>query len=393
MENISHVGRPVLSLATSSSGTEIFVLLESLPEENFEAVAREVMARLKNTLVSKGSSLANLVRIRIYLSDMANQQSSMRKVIASHNLDCHIFLIELPPTSGSKIAFEAYAMSADKIGRKRLSDDGVEVKHGAYRSYWIQKSPGPSRSAHGQVEGMFSGLQQDLYVKGASIESSTLRTWIYLRDIDKDYQVMCDVRKAYFAGIGLTSDTHYIASTGIEGDTGSFERGYAMDSHSVLGLLPEQVVYINAPNNLCLTSEYSSERSYGRVGANVTFERGTQVIYGDRRHIYISGSASIDKDGKILHLEDVLRQAERILENIVALLQTANATMKDMHYLIVYIRDIADHQAVWSYLNDCLPPALPFIIVHGRVCNPGWLVEIEGFGVVIEKKPEYGSYF
>lgn len=379
--------------SSSDAGTEHFVILESTPELDFESAAIDLIKKLALLLEEKGSSRDSLVRIRIYLSDIANQQSIIREVIGSFNLKCHIFLIGLAPTSGSKIAIEAYAVDADSVSKEFISANEFLVKHGKYSSLWIGSYPERSLTVQNQARELFSSLHVRLKGHSGTVENNTQRTWIYVRDIDSNYQFMCDERKRFFADIGLTADTHFIASTGIEGCTETAERVYAMDSHSVIGMDPKQISYVDAKDNLCRTSEYSTIRSYGNVGRNVTFERASQVIYGDRRHIYISGTASIDKDGQILHQKDVVKQTERSLENVTALLKTAGATLNDMRYLIVYIRDISDHNLVRSMLNKCLNREVPFVIVQGRICNPSWLIEMDGFGVVMEKNEEFGNYF
>ena len=94
---------------------------------------------------------------------------------------------------------------------------------------------------------------------------------------------------------------------------------------AVLGLDQEQVHYMAALDNLCPTHDYG-----------VTFERGTRVTFGDRSHFYISGTASIDNKGDVLYEGDVIRQTERTIENISALLQSCDADFSDMKLIVVY---------------------------------------------------------
>ena len=61
-----------------------------------------------------------------------------------------------------------------------------------------------------------------------------------------------------------------------------------MDTYAVKGLQPGQIQFLYAPTHLNPTYEYG-----------VTFERGTAVTYGDRKQIFISGTASIDNKGEI----------------------------------------------------------------------------------------------
>ena len=142
-----------------------------------------------------------------------------------------------------------------------------------------------------------------------------------------------------------------------------------MDAYSILGLLPEQISYLNDFNYLCPANDY-----------NVTFERGTRISYSDRAHLFLSGTASIDNVGQVVHVGDVLRQFDRAMENIGALLRAGVATLANLMYVIVYLRDPADYSKIRLALAERLP-GIPTVVVKGRVCRPEWLVEIEGVAI------------
>jgi len=99
--------------------------------------------------------------------------------------------------------------------------------------------------------------------------------WLFVKDVDVNYQGVVVARKALFEGLGLTPGTHYISSTGIEGRHSDPGVNVLMDAYSVGGISPEQIRFLTAPEMLNPTHEYG-----------VTFERGTAVDYGD---LYPSG--------------------------------------------------------------------------------------------------------
>ena len=160
-------------------------------------------------------------------------------------------------------------------------------------------------------------------------------------------------------------ETHFIASTGIEGKFIRPDALVFMDAYAVQGLKPEQIQYLHAPSHLNPTYQYG-----------VTFERGVAIQYGDRRHVFISGTASINNRGEIEHPMNLLKQADRMFENITMLLSEADADICDIVYLIVYLRDIADFEAIELYMAQNYPQ-IPKVIVWAPVCRPGWLVEAE----------------
>lgn len=90
-----------------------------------------------------------------------------------------------------------------------------------------------------------------------------------------------------FVTQNLTEKTHYIASTGIGGRHADPKVLVQMDTYAVAGLKPEQIHFLYAPTHLNPTYEYG-----------VSFERGTYVDYGDRRQVFISGTASINNKEK-----------------------------------------------------------------------------------------------
>ena len=135
-----------------------------------------------------------------------------------------------------------------------------------------------------------------------------------------------------------------------------------MDAYAVKGLQQDQIRYLQATDHLNPTYEYG-----------VTFERGTSITYGDRKHIFISGTASIDNKGRIMHEGDVRSQAMRMMENIAALLADADACIEDIQSSILYLRDASDYALVSDLFKEKWPMLDP-VFVQAPVCRPGWLI-------------------
>ena len=108
----------------------------------------------------------------------------------------------------------------------------------------------------------------------------------------------------------------------------------------------------------------------------VAFERGTRLTLGDKQIFYISGTASIDKHGHVIYIGDIRRQTARLLENIGALLKDGGATMNDIQYFVIYLRDGSDGHVVEEFMEKAFPD-IPRVLVHAKVCRPEWLVEME----------------
>ena len=226
-----------------------------------------------------------------------------------------------------------------------------------------------SLDAEGQMYQVFEKYEDLLAQSFMTVAAHCVRTWIYVRDIDDNYAGVVSGRKRYFEEIGLTPDTHYIASTGIAGTHLNPKVLVMMDALAIPDLEPGRLQYLRASDYLSRTIDYG-----------VTFERGTSFRYGNRRYTFISGTASIDKYGAVLYKGDAGRQTNRALDNIEALLAEDGATTADIASALVYLRNPADVQTVREAIDRRLP-CLDYLLLHAPVCRPDWLVEIECIAV------------
>ncbi|MDR1273560.1 MAG: hypothetical protein LBK12_03325, partial [Odoribacteraceae bacterium] len=230
------------------------------------------------------------------------------------------------------------------------------------------------------MRAIFHGLRDKSHGLGVDFSGEMIRTWIYVTDIDNRYARMVSVRKAFFDEVGLTARTHYLASTGIEASAAFPGALVIVDAYAVKGLLPGQVSFLRAADHLCPTDRYG-----------VTFERGTAVTYGDRVHLFISGTASIDREGALLFPGDVTTQARRAIQNVEALLRKGGAGRMDVTHAIVYLRDAADRDAVAGVMEEWLP-GVPTVHVRAAVCRPGWLVEIECSAIIPSSRAAFPPF-
>ena len=216
--------------------------------------------------------------------------------------------------------------------------------------------------------------------QGCSLANNCIRTWFFVQNVDVNYSGVVKARNEVFLTQNLTEKTHFIASTGIAGRHASHEVLVQMDAYAVAGLRAGQIHYLYAPTHLNPTYEYG-----------VSFERGTYIDYGDRRHVFISGTASINNRGEIMYPGDIRRQTERMWENVETLLAEAECTYEHVGHLIVYLRDIADFSVVEDMFEERFPN-IPKVYLQAPVCRPGWLIEMECMAVKAIHNEEYEAY-
>ena len=367
-----------------TTGEAEYFLHVNAPEgAGFEGQLKAVENRYAASLKSLGLTPDTAVFRRVFLSDVLNQAGLVRQsglFAGSAGSRAAVSLVQQMPLPSGKLSLLAYHIQGRApLAKQRLSDNHLLVKRKGLSHLWSTGLAAPGRdgvgSAGEQTRAVFGDLVRTLESRSATLRDHCVRTWIYMKDVDLFYQGMVDARRELFARHGLTKDTHYIASTGIEGACGRQFDLVGMDAYSILGLEPRQVSYLNDLDRLCPAKNY-----------NITFERGTRIAYSDRAHCFISGTACIDKAGEILHPGDVLRQLVRTIENIEALLRSGKASLADMMYLIIYLRDPADFPRIAGYLKDNFP-GMPLAVVQGAVCRPGWLVEVEGIAAAKNDAP------
>ena len=339
---------------------EDFFAATAEKSDNFAAEAAALWDAYLAALPQCSCSDDGEVLLRFHLSDVTNQLPELERLVG-HRKSLLSIVGQAP--ANARIALEAWHWHGASLTR---SGGGVVAGLQNYRAHWFNVPQLPAASSYEQTAAEFEQLKKFLAASGGNVASHTVRTWLYCRDVDNNYQGLVDARNDFFAANGLTRDTHFIASTGIEGQMADVHRLVKMDSLSIPELRPEQMIYLSAPEMLSPTTLYG-----------VSFERGTRVVYGDRSHYFISGTASIDSAGKVVHPHDVIAQSCRMLDNVDALLKSSGSELSQIRWATLYLRDIADADAVTAIVKSRIGSDLPLVTVKAPVCRPGWLVELE----------------
>ncbi len=303
---------------------------------------------------------------RFFVSDAANQANYLQALHAERS-DCALSIIEQPSLDGSKIALWVYIQRG--VQTKALANGIYEVKHGAYRHLWMAGACNQASNSEYQMRLLFNDYVMQLLENGCCLADNCIRTWIFVQNVDVNYAGVVKARNEVFATQNLTDKTHFIASTGIAGRHANPKVLVQMDAYAVEGIDKEQIHYLYAPTHLNPTYEYG-----------VSFERGTYVDYGDRRQVFISGTASINNKGEIMYPGDIRQQTLRMWENVETLLKEAECTFEHVAHLLVYLRDIADYTIVREMFEERFPN-IPKVYLLAPVCRPGWLVEMECMAV------------
>jgi enamine deaminase RidA (YjgF/YER057c/UK114 family) len=328
-----------------------------------------------NHLIEGQLSGAQAVFKRYFLSDAANQAD---EVIVSDVTDCAKSIIQQAPLDGTKIALWVWLMTGVQTS---MTESGLyQVSHGQFRHLWNGSAHNMAANSEYQTRLLFNEYNMQLLQEECTLEANCIRTWLFVNDVDLNYGGVVRARNQFFFTQGLTIHTHFIASTGIGGKQQDPNVLTQMDNYAIAGIQKDQIRYLYASTHLNRTSDYG-----------VSFERGTAVDYADRRHVFISGTASINNKGEVMYPKDVENQTRRMWDNVEALLAEAECTYDDVPMLIVYLRDVADYDLVSSLFAERFPDK-PLVIVHAPVCRTGWLVEMECMAVKAINNPALPNF-
>ncbi len=228
---------------------------------------------------------------------------------------------------------------------------------------------GPAEEAGASID----SAEQLLAREGFSFRD-VARTWFYLRDILAWYGPFNAVRNAAFQRMGLmgaNGSGKIPASTGIEGRNA---RG-GWSTLDLLAFAPREGhrLEIRRLNN----SKQNEATEYGSA-----FARATEVVVGDARYIFVSGTASIDDRGESVHQGDFETQTLYTLEAVRALLQGAGASLSDVQQATAFIKNPCDGAAFERIVGRAGLATLPLVTTVADVCRDELLFEIDATAVL-----------
>ena len=120
----------------------------------------------------------------------------------------------------------------------------------------------------------------------------------------------------------------------------------------------------------------------------VSFSRGMRVELPGSTMLYLSGTASVDEDGKSAHAGYLRAQCFRTFRNLTRLLASERASWHDVIRTSCYLRDIERdydefNEARTMFMTAIgLDPLPASTGIQARLCRSDLLVEIEAIAVL-----------
>jgi 2-iminobutanoate/2-iminopropanoate deaminase len=118
-----------------------------------------------------------------------------------------------------------------------------------------------------------------------------------------------------------------------------------------------------------------------------SFSRGMRIDLNGLTILLISGTASIDEEGKSVHIGDFAAQLQRTFDNITGLLTSEGCTWHDIVRTSCYLRDIDRDYDTFNagrtafFKAQGLYPLPASTGIQAKLCRPELLVEIEAIAM------------
>lgn len=118
-----------------------------------------------------------------------------------------------------------------------------------------------------------------------------------------------------------------------------------------------------------------------------SFSRGLRLDIKGVTILLISGTASVDENGRTIHEGDFRAQTWRTYHNITKLLEAEGATWKDIVRTTCYLRDIERDYAAFNevrtefFKQQGLDPLPASTGIQAILCRPDLLIEMEAIAM------------
>ena len=242
-----------------------------------------------------------------------------------------------------------------------------ETPHARYLLLGALTPPDTTAERDEQATALWHTLKTHL--AAAALDTRHLaRTWFYNDYILDWYSAFNRARNAFFTANNIFAPGALVpASTGI-GASNSANAALTLDA---LAIAPKKTTPLSitaVPSPLqCPAYDYKS--AFSRA---VEFTDPT-----GQRHLAISGTASIEPNGRTAHPGDLDAQIDLTLRVVGAILESRNMTWRDTARSILYFPKL-EWMPRWQARRAALGiPDIPAIYAHTDICRDDLLFELE----------------
>ncbi len=352
-EQAEAIYRAILAVLAAERGSFGSVVSETIFLGNLRASVESVREARQRVLAAHGGASHRPATTEIGqppLNERACLEVSVQAIMP-HESPARISAVEAKPVCNCAECARAH---------------GLRIQVGEEIRFHAAGLCGPGETAYEQTLGMFAFAEGLLRQAGMEFRD-VVRTWIHLREIDRDYADLNRARRVFFGARGIDPVP---ASTGIGGGPVPEGHDLCLGVYAVKSGRPTVRTVMTSPT-LNEAAQYGAD-----------FVRGMKVEESNKVALYVSGTASIDEHGRTAHPGDFDAQADRMLVNIAALLERQGADFGDVVSAITYLKHPADAARLRAKIHAAGFEGFPHALVAAPICRPDLLCETEALAVL-----------
>jgi len=235
-------------------------------------------------------------------------------------------------------------------------------------------NPVENISREKQAEGMFD-IAQKLLLEHSGSYKNVVRTWIYLANILDWYTEFNIVRNSKYHEFGFipnhsseeAKEKIYLpASTGISG-LNPYNAAAVMD---LLAVIPDSDCSV-------LIEQTSGRKQASPFHYGSAFSRAMNIKEPLNTTILLSGTASIDKEGKTVFIGDAKAQILKTYEVVDALIIEEEATLNDICTATMFYKKAEDFPKYNTASKEYGLNGIPAVHIVADVCRDNLLFELD----------------
>lgn len=343
-------------------------------------------SNLAERLASEGATPADLVTEQLFLRDLGRLSTILgvrARVLGATGPGGPPLpsFIQQPPIDGQALELLATGLVPGRRASATTRDQAAEtacrcdgciqssarlIRLGNETTLHSTNLYGVGRTAYEQARDMFAIAAELLERCGMDVHD-VVRTWIHLREIDRDYDALNRARREFFSERGIDPRP---ASTGVQGGPFPHAHDVSLRVQAIRSVQPRRIAVMSTPS-------LNEAWSYG-----ADFSRGLRVEDSNKVTLHVSGTASVDEQGRTAHVGDFPRQAERMLHNLASLLTPHGAGFAQVVSGVIYLKHPSDGAALRTICAARGFTGFPCPIVHAPLCRPDLLCEAEAVAML-----------
>jgi enamine deaminase RidA (YjgF/YER057c/UK114 family) len=379
----------VLRRVEGPKARELFLHCQPPAElEDAGAQADAIYRGIGSVLGAEGGGFDSVVSETVFLrqlrADLARVRTARQQVLAACSEASHRSArveVEQPPLN-ERARLEVSVQAVLPSGPRPLVDlfaarpacgcaecvdsHGLRLRIGGETRFHAAGLYGVGADAYRQALAMF-GVAEDLLAQASLTFRDVVRTWIHLREMERDYAALNRARREFFTARGVDPPP---ASTGIGGGLVPDGHDLCLAIYAVRAEPAHERRVISAPT-LNEAMLYGSD-----------FTRGMRMVEVNKVALHISGTASIDEAGKTAYPGDFEGQVDRMLLNVGALLDGQGASFDDLVAAITYLKRPSDARRLREKLREAGYEGFPNALVVAPICRPELLCETEALAIL-----------